>query len=64
MIRIIQYLQEVYEDLQKYIDNDVCLCKFKKLNFEERVKEIGRMLVGEKVTEDVLEIANSMLNEG
>ena len=34
MIRITQYLQEVYEDLQKYIDNDVCLCKFKKLNFE------------------------------
>ena len=34
MIGITQYLQEVYEDLQKYIDNDVCLCKFKKLNFE------------------------------
>ena len=34
MIRITQYLQKIYEDLQKYIDNDVCLCKFKKLNFE------------------------------
>lgn len=34
MIGITQYLQEVYEDLQKYVDNDVCLCKFKKLNFE------------------------------
>jgi len=34
MIGIKQYLQKIYEDLQKYIDNDVCLCKFKKLNFE------------------------------
>ena len=34
MIRITQYLQKINEDLQKYIDNDVCLCKFKKLNFE------------------------------
>lgn len=34
MIDITQYLQDIYEDLQGYVDNDVCLCKFKKLNFE------------------------------
>ena len=34
MINITQYLQDIYEDLQRYIDNDVCLCKFKELNFE------------------------------
>lgn len=34
MIEITQYLQTVYEDLQRYVDNDVCLCKFKELNFE------------------------------
>ena len=34
MIEITQYLQDIYEDLQSYVDNDVCLCKFKKLNFE------------------------------
>lgn len=34
MIDITQYLQGIYEDLQSYVDNDVCLCKFKELNFE------------------------------
>ena len=34
MIEITKYLQTVYEDLQRYVDNDVCLCKFKELNFE------------------------------
>lgn len=34
MINITQYLQDIYEDLQRYVDNDVCLCKFKELNFE------------------------------
>lgn len=34
MIDITQYLQDIYEDLQRYVDNDVCLCKFKELNFE------------------------------
>lgn len=34
MIGITQYLQAVYEDLQTYVDNDVCLCKLKELNFE------------------------------
>jgi hypothetical protein len=34
MIDITQYLQGIYEDLQSYVDNDVCLCEFKKLNFE------------------------------
>ena len=34
MINITQYLQEIYKDLQRYVDNDVCLCKFKELNFE------------------------------
>ena len=33
MIEITKYLQTVYEDLQRYVDNDVCLCKFKELNF-------------------------------
>ena len=34
MIDITQYLQDIYEDLQRYVDNDVCLCKFKELNFD------------------------------
>lgn len=34
MINITQYLQDIYEDLQRYVDNGVCLCKFKELNFE------------------------------
>ena len=34
MINITQYLQNIYEDLQRYVDNDICLCKFKELNFE------------------------------
>ena len=37
---------------------------FKKLSPDERIKEIGRMLVGEKINDKVLEIANKMLNEG
>ena len=37
MINITQYLQDIYEDLQRYVDNDVCLCKFKELNFEAGV---------------------------
>ena len=50
--------------IEKSVENEKTISRVKKLNFEERVKEIGRMVVGEKVTEDVLEIANSMLNEG
>ncbi len=50
--------------IEKSVENEKTISRVKKLNFEERVKEIGRMLVGEKVTEDILEIANSMLNEG
>ncbi len=34
MIDITQYLQGIYEDLQRYVDNDACLCKLKELNFE------------------------------
>ena len=34
MINITQYLQVIYEDLQGYVDNAVCLCKLKELNFE------------------------------
>ena len=34
MITIAGYLQNVYEDLQKYVENNVCLCKLKKLTFE------------------------------
>lgn len=34
MISIEQYLQNIYEDLRRYVDNDVCLCKFKELNYE------------------------------
>lgn len=34
MITIAEYLQNVYEDLQKYVENNVCLCKLKKLTFE------------------------------
>ena len=37
MIEITKYLQTVYEDLQRYVDNDVCLCKFKELNFDMRL---------------------------
>lgn len=34
MIDITQYLQNIYEDFKNYIENDVCLCKFKGLSFE------------------------------
>lgn len=34
MIDITQYLQVIFEDFKKYIEMDVCLCKFKNLNFE------------------------------
>ena len=40
MIGITQYLQAVYEDLQTYVDNDVCLCKLKCTDIVTCVKEI------------------------
>ena len=49
MIDITQYLQDIYEDLQGYVDNDVCLCKFKELNFEA-----GALPDYEEVSEDSL----------
>ena len=50
--------------LEKYVENSKTISKVKKLSAEERIKEIGRMLVGEKINNEVLEIANKMLNEG
>ena len=48
----------------KYVENSKTISRVKKLSTEERIKEIGRMLVGEKINNEVLEIANKMLNEG
>ena len=48
---------------EKYVRDEKTISRVRKLDFDERVKEIGRMLVGEKVSSDVLEIANKMLNE-
>ena len=50
--------------IEKYVENSKTISRVKKLSAEERVKEIGRMLVGEKINNEVLEIANKMLNEG
>ena len=50
--------------IEKYVENSKTISRVKKLSAEERVKEIGRMLVGEKINDKVLEIANKMLNEG
>ena len=50
--------------IEKYVENSKTISKVKKLSAEERIKEIGRMLVGEKINNEVLEIANKMLNEG
>ena len=49
--------------IEKYVENSKTISRVKKLSAEERIKEIGRMLVGEKINNDVLEIANKMLNE-
>lgn len=49
--------------IEKYVRDEKTISRVRKLDFDERVKEIGRMLVGEKVSSDVLEIANKMLNE-
>ena len=50
--------------IEKYVENSKTISRVKKLSAEERIKEIGRMLVGEKINNEVLEIANKMLNEG
>ena len=50
--------------IEKYVENSRTISRVKKLSSEERIKEIGRMLVGEKINNEVLEIANKMLNEG
>lgn len=34
MIEITQYLQGIFEDFKSYIEKDVCLCKFKDLNYK------------------------------
>lgn len=49
--------------IEKYSTENKTISRVRKLDKEERVKEIGRMLVGDKITESVLEIANKMLNE-
>ncbi|WP_338952245.1 DNA repair protein RecN [Fusobacterium nucleatum] len=49
--------------IEKYVENFKTISRVKKLSAEERIKEIGRMLVGEKINNEVLEIANRMLNE-
>lgn len=49
--------------IEKCVENNRTISKVKKLSSEERVKEIGRMLVGENISKDVLEIAEKMLNE-
>ncbi len=50
--------------IEKYVENSKTISRVKKLSPDERIKEIGRMLVGEKINNEVLEIANKMLNEG
>ena len=50
--------------IEKYVENSKTISRVKKLSPNERIKEIGRMLVGEKINDKVLEIANKMLNEG
>ncbi len=49
--------------IEKYVKDEKTISRVRKLKTEERVKEIGRMMVGEKISSDVLEIANKMLNE-
>lgn len=49
--------------IEKYVENSRTISRVKKLSSDERIKEIGRMLVGEKINNEVLEIANKMLNE-
>ena len=49
--------------IEKYVENSKTISRVKKLSANERIKEIGRMLVGEKINDEVLEIANKMLNE-
>lgn len=49
--------------IEKYIKNERTISRVRKLKAEERIKEIGRMMVGEKISPDVLEIASKMLNE-
>lgn len=50
--------------IEKYVENSKTISRVRKLSPDERIKEIGRMLVGEKINDKVLEIANKMLNEG
>lgn len=49
--------------IEKYTKDKRTISRVRKLDSNERVKEIGRMLVGENISSDVLEIANKMLNE-
>ena len=49
--------------IEKYVKNEKTISRVRKLKNNERAKEIGRMMVGEKINSDILEIANKMLNE-
>lgn len=49
--------------IEKYVENSKTISRVRKLSSDERIREIARMLVGEKVNNEVLEIANKMLNE-
>lgn len=49
--------------IEKYIKNEKTISRVRKLKKDERIKEIGRMMVGEKISPGILEIANKMLNE-
>lgn len=49
--------------IEKSIENSKTISRVKELSSNERIKEIGRMLVGENTSEDILDIAQKMLNE-
>ena len=49
--------------IEKHVENLKTISRVKKLSTKERVKEIGRMMVGEKINDEILEIAEKMLNE-
>ncbi len=49
--------------IEKSVENSKTISRVKELSSKERVKEISRMLVGENISEDVLDIAQKMLIE-
>lgn len=49
--------------IEKYAIKGKTISEVKELNRDERVKEIGRMLVGDNINNEVLEIAKGMLDE-